>query len=73
VRHKLTIEVGEDFVTRVTVDGQPVGLVQKFSFEATKGDSMPKGSLEILELDKHQQDVITALKDVPWLKVDAHQ
>lgn len=73
MRHKLTIEVDEGFVTRITVDGTLVGLVRKFEISAAIGDPMPKGSIELLELDKPQQDTITALKEIPWLKVDSHQ
>lgn len=71
-RHKLTIEVGEDLVTRVMVDGKPVGLIQKLELSVQSGDHMPTGKMEIYELDKHQQDIITELKEIPWLKVDAH-
>lgn len=70
MRHKLTIEVGEDFTTRVSVDGQLVGLIQRLEFGTQKDDMMPKAVMTIVELDKHQQDVINLLKEIPWLKVD---
>ena len=73
MRHKISIEVGEDMVTRMTVDGQPVGLIEKLEFAVASDDIMPKASITLLELDKHQQELITALKEIPWLKVDSHQ
>jgi hypothetical protein len=72
MRHKVTIEVGEDFVSRIMVDGQLVGLVQRLELSMGRGDSMPVGKIELLQLDKHQGDIITALKEIPWLKVDDH-
>ncbi len=71
MRHKLTIEVDEGFITRVMVDGKLVGLIQKLEISVQSGDHMPTGKMEIYELDKHQQDTITELKEISWLKVDA--
>ncbi len=73
MRHKLTIEVDEGFITRVKVDDQPVGLIQRLEFIVQNDDLMPKAVIDIRELDKHQQEVINVLKEIPWLKVDAHQ
>jgi hypothetical protein len=73
VRHKLTVEIDEGFITKLMVDGQAVGLVQKFEFFTAVGESMPKGVIEIKKLDKHQQDIINMLMEIPWLKVDAHE
>jgi hypothetical protein len=68
-KHKFSIEVDENNIVRIHLDGKPIGCVQRLDFSADAATFIPQVSMKIIRFGEAEK-YLAALKELPWLKLD---